>query len=120
MNGPLDHSTGRGWVRAQPGKYAHALSQGARVTPVIVETSGAISPRSLKAIGHLAKRARGKHARDGTKYGRSRTSARSFYVHHTQRLSMAAACGDVHGIFDSLRGRKQRAVARGPNAEAAA
>ena len=90
MNGPLDHSTGRGWVRAQPGKYAHALSQGARVTPVIVETSGAISPRSLKAIGHLAKRARGKHARDGTKYGRSRTSARSFYVHHTQWLSMAA------------------------------
>ena len=117
-DGPLNHSTGRGWVRAQPGKYAHALSQGARVTPVIVETSGAISPRSLKAIGHLAKRARGKHARDGTKYGRSRTSARSFYVHHTQRLSMAAACGDVHGIFDSLRGRKQRAVARGPDAEA--
>ena len=71
-------------------------------------------------IGHLAKRARGKHARDGTKYGRSRTSARSFYVHHTQRLSMAAACGDVHGIFDSLRGRKQRAVARDPDAEAAA
>ena len=38
----------------------------------------------------------------------------------TQRLSMAAACGDVHGIFDSLRGRKQRAVARDPDAEAAA
>ena len=70
--------------------------------------------RTLRSIGHLAKRARGKNARDGTKYGRSRTSARSFYVHHTQRLSMAAACGDiVHGIFESLRGLKQRAVARG-------
>ena len=29
---PLDHSTGRGRVRKQHGKYAHALSQGARVT----------------------------------------------------------------------------------------
>ena len=58
--------------------------------------------RSLNAVGHLAKRARVKNARDGTKYGRSCTSARLFYVHHTLRLSMATACSDVHGIFDSL------------------
>ena len=120
-DGALNHKTGRGWVKAKAGKYAHALAQGARVTPVIVETSGAISPRSLKAVGHLAKRARGKHARDGTVYGRSRTSARSFYTHHTQRLSLAAACGDVNGIFESLRGQKQRTAAmRGLGAEAAA
>ena len=56
----------------------------------------------------MAKRGRGKRARDGTKYGLSLTSARSFYVHHTQRISMAAACGDVNGIFTSLGGLKQQ------------
>ena len=82
---------------------------------MITETTGAITPRSLKYVAYLARRARGKKSRDGTKYGRSRTSARSFYLHHTQRLSMAAACGDVRGIFWSLRGHKQQyaAAARG-------
>ena len=87
----------------------------------IIESTGAINARSLKSIGHLAKRARGKNARDGTLYGRSRTSARSFYLHHTQRLSKAAACGDMNGIFEKIRGLKQHAVARGSgNAEAVA
>ena len=74
-DGPLNHSTGRGWVCARPGKYADALSQGARVTPVIAsKPRGAISPRTLKSIGHLAKRARGKGARDGTKASRRLSS----------------------------------------------
>ena len=47
--GPFNHATGRGYVKAQKGKYTqyrHALAQGARVTPLIVETTGAISPRA--------------------------------------------------------------------------
>ena len=63
------------------------------------------------SVAHLAHRAKGKHARDGTVYGRSRTSARSFFAHHTQRISMAAAYGDVKGIHESVRGLKQRAAA---------
>ena len=52
------------------------------------------------------------------KYGRSRSSATSFFVHHTQRLSKAAACGDIDGIHDSVRGLKQR-MAAGSAARAA-
>ena len=107
----FDPSTSRGWVKKQKGKYHDALTKHARVTPLIVETTGAISDRSLRLVAHLAHRAKGKHARDGTVYGRSRTSARSFFVHHTQRISMAAAYGDVKGIHESVRGLKQRAAA---------
>ena len=99
---PFDHSTGVGMVKAKSGKYSHALSQGARVAPLIVETTGAISPRSLRFVSYLTRRARGKHARDDTRYGRNRMSATSYYVHHTQRLSRAAAWGDVNGIHESV------------------
>ena len=40
-------------------------------------------------------------------------SAKSYYVHHTQRLSKAAACGNVMGIHDSIRAAKQRMAADG-------
>ena len=109
--GPFDHYTRKGWVRRHDGKYARALALGARVTPLIVETTGAIEAHSLKFIAHLSKRARGKRARDGTRYGRVRMSTRSFYVHHTQRISMAAVLGDVVGVHESLRGMKQRMIA---------
>ena len=111
-DGPLNRKTGRGWVkRGKPGKYADALSKGARVIPFIVESTGAIAPSSLRYAKYLSRRARGKQARDGTSYGLARTSVRSFFPHHTQRLSMAAACGDSRGIFDTLRGLRQGAVA---------
>ena len=35
-------------------------------------------------------------------------STRSFYTHHTQRLSFAAAVGDVMGISKEIRHMKQR------------
>ena len=70
---------------------------------------GAVSPRTLAYVDYCSRRARGKHARDGTKYGRSRMSTRSFYTHHTQRLSFAAAVGDVMGISkEIIRHMKQR------------
>ena len=67
-----------------------------------MEATGAISPASLKVIGYHARRARGKHARDGTKYG-SRASATNFYSHHAQRISMAAAIGGAAGIHKAVR-----------------
>ena len=62
---------------------------------------------SLKVIGYHARRARGKHARDGTKYGESRASATNFYTHHAQRISMAAAIGEAAGIHKAVRIMKQ-------------
>ena len=47
-------------------------------------------------IAKLAKRA--KHGRDGTAYGRSRTSPKAFFVHHTQQLALAAILGDAKAI----------------------
>jgi hypothetical protein len=116
--GPFDHLAGRGYVKKQRGKYYHALAQGARVTPFIVEATGALSPRALRYVRYLSGRARGKHARDGTKYGPLRASTKSFYVHHTQRLSKAAACGDVEGIHTMIRAVKQAVNADGSGAGA--
>ena len=113
---PFDHATGRGRVRKQVGKYADALAKGARVTAMIVETTGAITPRSTCYLAYLAGRARGGHGRDGTRYGGSRMSARSYYVHHAQRISKAAAGADIRGIHDSIRGLRMRQLGASPDA----
>ena len=112
-DGPFDHSTGKGWVKAKVGSYDDPLQQGARVNTMIVESTGALTPRSVAFVGKMARRTRGKRARDGTKYGGVRVSARAFFTHHTQRISMAAACGDVHGIHRNIRALRQRLVADG-------
>ena len=105
---PYDHRTGRGWVKPRKGSYHDAIHvKKTRVNLMLVETTGAISPRSLQVIGFHARRARGKHGRDGTRYGRSRASATNFYTHHAQRISMAAAIGDVAGIHKRITIAKQ-------------
>ena len=70
-------------------------------------TTGAVSFDALKYVAYLSRRARGRNSRDSTVYGRSATSATHFYTHHVQRLSMAAAIGDVKAIHESLTGLKQ-------------
>ena len=52
---------------------------------------------ALAHIGYLAQRAKGRTAlsRDGTQYGRSRTSLRSFFVHHTQRIAYCVCSAAV-------------------------
>ena len=75
---------------------------------VLVETTGAINRRTVGSIAYLSRRARGKWARDSTKYGSSRTSARTFFAHHAQQLSVAAAIGDVKGIHRAVQVRKQQ------------
>ena len=37
-------------------------------------------------------------ARDGTIYGRSRTSAKGFYEHHRERIALAAVRGEAKQI----------------------
>ena len=66
---------------------------------------------ALAHVGHLARRAKGKHARDGTKYGRSRMSTTSFFVHHIQRMSVAAVAMDARAIRKAVNGKKQRFAA---------
>ena len=73
------------------GDYFDAIvRKGSRVVPMIIETTGGIAPHSRAVVARLARRARRKGGRDGTVYGASRTSTRSFYVHHVQQMSVAA------------------------------
>ena len=60
-DGPFNHKTGRGWVKAQRGHYFDALRKRSRVIPVIIETTGGISPHT-RAHRSLA-RARAMSAR---------------------------------------------------------
>ena len=79
-----------------------------KVTLVHVETSGAISPRTLRYVGYLSRRARGKGSRDGTRYGTSRLAPRTFFRHHVLHISMAAAIGDVQGLHKAALNHKTR------------
>ena len=111
-DGPFNHSTGRGWVKQHVGTYDDPIRQGCRVTVALVEVSGALEASLLKYAALLTRRTRGAHARDGTRYGASKMSTKSFYAHHTQRISRAAACGDVEGLLENVRGRAQHMAAR--------
>ena len=59
----------------------------------------------------LEGRAKGAGASDRTKYGSTRASARSFMVHHTQRISLAAAMYDAMAICKRLLCKKQKIAA---------
>ena len=85
------------------------------------QDGGAISPRSLKVVGYHARRARGKHGRDPTKYGKSRASATNYFTHHAQRISMAAAIGEAAGIHQAISIKKRsRCTAQQQRASTAA
>ena len=100
---PFDHGKGHGWVKPKEGLYHDAIHvKQTRVNLMLVETSGAIAPRSLQVVGYHARRARGKRGRDETRYGKSRASATSYFAHHAQRISMAASIGDVKGIHKRI------------------
>ena len=106
---PFNHATGVGSVKARPGDYFDALrNKKAIVVPMILEAQGGIAPHSLHFIRRLAQRAKGARGRDGTVYGRSRTSARSFFKHHTQQLAAAAQVGDAKGIRRKITQMKIR------------
>jgi hypothetical protein len=60
--------------------------------------------------GRLALRAKGARARDSTVYGGSSTSAKSFFVHHTQQLAAAAQVGDAKGIRKKITEMKMRLI----------
>ena len=71
-------------------------------------------PHARVQVGRLARRAEGKGKRDSTKYGSSRTSARTFFQHHVQQLSKAAVVGDAQAMRRrEIRAGKQRAINAG-------
>ena len=77
---------------------------------LISESLGGITPHALAHVGYLARRAKGKGARDSTKYSKSRTGTRSYFVHHCQRLALAAKQYNAKAILRSLAGYKHQAI----------
>ena len=85
----------------------------------IVETSGGIAPGFLAHIGALTRRARGRGAVDRTRYGKARLSPRSYFVHHTQQISLAAILGDAEGVLRQVDYMKQQEIGRASDGDGA-
>ena len=118
-DGPFNHWTGKGWVKAQKGHYADGIRKGAIVNPMIVEAGyGGIAPHSFAVCVRLAQRAGGAHAVDRTKYGSTRISTKSYLVHHVQQISKAAVIGDARAILKQITHGKQRMCATTAQADA--
>ena len=73
----------------------------------LVEALGGISPPARAHIAKLARRSEGRGATDRTKYGGTRLSTKSFYVHHSQMLSKAAVVFDAKAILKRVTCLKQ-------------
>ena len=103
VDGPLDHSTGKGWVKDHAyGKgwvktdtgwkwmgaqyYDAKWVKKAITRLVLVETLGGIAPPTKQFLHVFAKEAAGTNT-DRTVYGAASASASSFVVHHTQQIS---------------------------------
>jgi hypothetical protein len=110
---PLDHATGKGYVKETKGQYYDAfLVKKAIAIVFLVEAgsgSGGMCPQAVKSINFLHERAKG--ARDGTRYGTSNIATKSFRRHHTQRISFAVVAQDAHNIAHSVKYGKIHKVA---------
>ena len=110
---PLNHATGRGWVKEVKGHYHDALFvKKSRVVVWLVEATGGVCPHACAHGRRLAERARAAGGSDRTKYGRARASTRSFYTHHMQQIVKAAVVYDARAIRVQMGCLKQRALAR--------
>ena len=83
-----------------------------RVVMLLIEALGGIAPPARAHIAKLAHRSEGRGATDRTKYGGTRISTKSFYMHHSQMLSKAAVMHDAKAIRKRITCLKQEASAR--------
>ena len=97
-DGPLDHSTGKGWVKHVEGDYPDRHAKGSRLDIILLESYGGASPHTRAIVRRYARHASAKGVTDRTKYGATRASPKSFYNHHMQRLVKAAVVGDAKNI----------------------
>jgi hypothetical protein len=108
----FDSTTGKGRVVAVVGDYYDALAiKRNRVIVYLVESTGGIAPEPLARIRRNARLAKTKNARDSTKYGEARVSPRSYYTHHTQRISAAAVRADAQNARVQIACLKQSVCA---------
>ena len=97
-------------ARHRKGVYDAIHNKGNRVIPFITSPSGGIAPQGLAHLKLLARSSRLAGGRDGTPYGLARTSPRSFFTHHLQRISSALVRAAARDISEIISGLKQRAA----------
>ena len=99
-------------MAAHQGHYHDALYvKKLRVVLLLVEATGGIAPAARAHISKLARRSEGKGAADRTKYGGTRISTKSFYIHHCQMLAKAAVMWDAKAIRKKITCLKQETCA---------
>ena len=79
-------------------------------TTIITEPSGGIAPQGYAHLKMLARTSRLPGGRDGTRYGLSRSSPRSYLTHHLQRISAGIVRANARNILTQVVGVKQRAA----------
>ena len=84
-----------------------------RVIMLLVEATGGISPAACAHISMLARRSRGRGATDRTRYGGTRISTKSFYVHHSQMLAKAAVVYNAKAMRKKITCLKQSVYLHG-------
>ena len=100
--GPLDHGTGRGWVRARRGHYHDAVHVERSATEIILHETlgGGFSP---PAVARMRRQARVLPSKSVDRTGYTTRGRLSYLSHHTQRMSLSVVKADSRGILDSCR-----------------
>ena len=99
----LNRATGVGYVAPHPGDY-RGRAPHVPLTLAHSETTGALSPESLKSIAHLDKLANKPAHRDGTHYGSRQGATRSFRRHHISEISSALVYADAETLLAHAEG----------------
>ena len=88
-------------MKARPGDYADALAKRHQVILFCTEITGAVCAGGFKFLSYLASLVRKPGNRDGTIYGSSLTSTKSFKAHHLSELSAAIVTADAESILNA-------------------
>ena len=112
----FDRASGTGHVAARAGDYSDALNKRFAVRLFVTESTGALSRRAVQLLGALARTARSRGTQDGTAYGRSRSSTRSFFRHHLAAISAAIVYQDAVLLANAAATLAFRAFPRRPGA----
>ena len=109
-DGPLVHSTGKGWVKQHDGCYRDALLNKKNEVQVILHETlgGGFSPPAVAALHANSKAARA--GVDTTKYTCPRPI--SYITHHSQHVSLGIVKADAAAIRGELGKRKAELVNR--------
>ena len=99
-DGPFDHGTGTGWVKAHDGYYRDAIYvKKNTVVPLIAETFGGVTPTVVATLRRLDKTTNAAGT-DGTAYGVY--STHGFFAHHAAAISIAIVTGEAEAIVQGV------------------